>query len=73
MEDGPSKTYPAPDLENMKEVIKKDRYMKEVYQRELGEDFESFKNGVCTGEVRSGVMHPFDPTLPWPKREKSDV
>ena len=24
MEDGPSKTYPAPDLENMEEVIKKD-------------------------------------------------
>jgi hypothetical protein len=73
VEDGPSKTYPAPDLENMKEVIKKDRYMKEVYQRELGEDFESFKNGVCTGEARSGAMHPFDSTLPWPEREKNDV
>ena len=47
--------------------------MKEVYQRELGEDFESLENGVCTGEARSGAMHPFDSTLPWPEREKNDV
>jgi len=24
-------------------------------------------------EERSGARHPFDPTLPWPKREKKNV
>ena len=51
MDEGPSKTYPAPYLENMKDVLKKDKFMKNVYERELGPDFESFSNGVCTGNT----------------------
>ena len=37
MEEGPAVTYPAPDLENLKEVTKQDKYMKDVYQKELGD------------------------------------
>ena len=52
MEEGPSKTYPAPDLENLEDVIKHDKLMREVYRKELGKDFESLKDGVCTGYVQ---------------------
>ena len=71
MEEDPGKTYPAasvPDLENMEETFKRDQEMKDVYQRELGKDFKSFNNGVCTGEVRYpplGAMSPYE--------EKKDV
>ncbi len=63
MEEGPTVTYPAPDLENLKEVTKQDKYMKDVYQKELGDDFKSYNNGVCTGEVRNpplGAMSPYE-------------
>jgi hypothetical protein len=63
VEEGPAVTYPAPDLENMKETMKQDKFMKKVYQKELGEDFESLKDGVCTGEVRHAPlasMMPFE-------------
>ena len=73
MEEGPKVTMASADPENMKEVNKQDQFMKQVYESELGEDFESFENGVAIGEIRSGAMHPFDPTLPWPKREKKNV
>jgi hypothetical protein len=39
------------DEENLKEVNEQDTYMKDVYQKELGKDFKSFSDGVCTGEV----------------------
>ena len=32
-----------PDEGNLKEVIKKDNFMKKVYKSEFGEDFESFE------------------------------
>ena len=58
-----------PDEENMKEVLKKDKFMKEVYQNELGEDFESFENGVAIGEVRHPPLASMGPFTygPWPK------
>jgi hypothetical protein len=39
-----------PDEGNLEEVIKQDNFMKEVYKKELGKDFESYENGVCTGK-----------------------
>lgn len=51
MEEGPSKTYPAPDLENLEDVIKHDKFMREVYRKELGNLFESLKDGICTGNT----------------------
>jgi hypothetical protein len=58
-----------PDEENMEEVLKKDKFMKEVYQNELGEDFESFENGVAIGEVRHPPLASMGPFTygPWPK------
>jgi hypothetical protein len=43
--------------------------MKEVYQNELGEDFESFENGVAIGEVRHPPLASMGPFTygPWPK------
>jgi hypothetical protein len=61
VEEGPSVTYPAADLENMKEVLKKDKFMKDVYQKELGKDFKSFSDGVCIGEVRYPPYAPMTP------------
>ena len=68
MEEGPAVTYPAPDLEHLREVRKKDKFMKNVYQKELGEDFKSLKDGVCTGEVRHPPLGPMSPF-----EEKEDV
>ena len=51
MEEGPAVTYPAPDLENLEDVIKHDKFMREVYRKELGKDFESFDGGICTGKT----------------------
>ena len=58
-----------PDEENMEEVLKKDKFMKEVYQNELGEDFESFENGVAIGEVIHPPLASMGPFTygPWPK------
>ena len=53
----------TPDEGNLKEVTEQDKFMKDVYQRELGKDFKSFNNGICTGEVRYpplGAMSPFE-------------
>ena len=58
----------TPDEGNLKEVTQQDKFMKDVYQKELGKDFKSFNNGVCTGEVRYpplAAMSPFE--------EKKDV
>jgi hypothetical protein len=51
MEDGPAVTQPYPDPENIKEVIKNDKFMKETYQNELGTMFETFQDGVVTGNT----------------------
>ena len=64
-----------PDEENMEEVLKQDNFMKKVYQSELGEDFESFENGVAVGEIRYPPrmsMSPFEPG-PWPDKGEEDV
>ena len=37
---------------NLEDVIKHDKFMREVYRKELGKDFESLKDGVCTGYVQ---------------------
>jgi hypothetical protein len=76
VEEGPAITYPAPDLEHMKEVAKKDKFMKKVYQNELGEDFESFENGIAIGEIRHSPTAPMSPftSSPWPaKKGEEDV
>ena len=39
------------DEGNLEEVLKQDSYMKEVYKKELGDDFESYDDGVCTGNT----------------------
>ena len=39
-----------PDEGNLEEVVKQDKFMKEVYKKELGDSFESYDNGVCTGK-----------------------
>ena len=73
VEEGPSRTYP--DLENMRATIKKDKFMKEVYQSELGEDFQSMEDGVAIGEIRPvpmAAMSPFEPG-PWPDKGEEDV
>jgi hypothetical protein len=64
-----------PDEENMAEVLKQDNFMKKVYQSELGEDFESFENGVAVGEIRYPPLMAMSPfTLgPWPKKGEEDV
>jgi hypothetical protein len=75
MDEGPSITYPAPDEMNMRDTLKKDKFMKEVYQSELGEDFQSFENGVAVGEIRHppmAAMSPFEPG-PWPDKGEEDV
>ena len=69
MQEGPKVTVPSADPENMKEVNRQDKFMKDVYQQEMGEIFESFNDGVATGEQRMGSTSPFDPTLPWPNRD----
>lgn len=76
MEEGPSKTYPAADLQNLEEVIKQDRFMEKVYKSELGDDFESFENGVAVGEIRNVPLAPMSPFTagPWPDEgEEEDV
>ena len=45
-----------PDEENLKDVVKQDSFMKEVYKKELGDNFESYTNGVCTGMVDKEAM-----------------
>ena len=64
-----------PDEENMEEVLKQDNFMKKVYQNELGEDFESFENGVAIGEIRHSPLAPMTPFThgPWPKKGEEDV
>ena len=60
-----------PDVENMEEVLKKDDFMRKVYESELGEDFQSFEDGVAVGEIRHpplAPMSPFEPG-PWPDKE----
>lgn len=49
------------DEENLREVNEQDTYMKDVYQKELGKDFKSFSDGVCTGEVRYPPYAPITP------------
>ena len=60
-----------PDEGNLKEVLKKDNFMRKVYESELGEDFQSFEDGVAVGEIRPipiplASMSPFT-NAPWPK------
>jgi hypothetical protein len=64
-----------PDEENMEEVLKQDNFMKKVYQSELGEDFESFENGVAVGEIRHSPLAPMSPFTPgpWPEKGEEDV
>jgi len=64
-----------PDVENMEEVLKKDNFMKKVYQSELGDDFESFENGVAVGEIRNVPLAPMSPFTagPWPDEGEKDV
>ena len=64
-----------PDEENMEEVLKQDNFMKKVYQNELGEDFESFENGVAIGQMRHPPLAPMSPFTngPWPKKGEEDV
>ena len=65
-----------PDEENMEEVLKQDKFMKEVYQNELGEDFESFENGVAIGQMRHPPLAPMSPFTSdsWPEKgEEEDV
>ena len=60
-----------PDEGNLKEVIKKDNFMKKVYENELGEDFKSFEDGIAIGEIRHpplAAMSPFD-SGPWPNTD----
>jgi hypothetical protein len=60
-----------PDEGNLKEVLKQDKIMKDIYQNELGEDFESFENGVAIGQIRHtplAPMSPFQNNL-WPETE----
>ena len=76
MEEDPSKTYPAADLQNLEEVIKQDRFMEKVYKSELGDDFESFENGVAVGEIRHPPLGPMSPFTggPWhDEGEEEDV
>ena len=64
-----------PDEENMEEVLKQDKFMKQVYQNELGEDFESFENGVAIGQMRHpplASISPFENNL-WPEKGEEDV
>jgi hypothetical protein len=49
-----------PDEGNLEMVLRQDKIMKETYMAELGEDFETYDNGVCTGVVK----------YPIPKAEK---
>ena len=64
-----------PDEGNMEEVLKQDNFMKKVYQSELGEDFESFENGVAVGEIRHPPTAPMSPFTsgPWPTKGEEDV
>jgi len=39
-----------PDEGNLEEVVKQDEFMKDVYKKELGDSFESYDNGICTGK-----------------------
>ena len=76
MEEGPSKTYPAADLQNLEDVIKQDRFMEKVYKSELGDDSESFENGVAVGEIRRDTpLAPMSPFTagPWPDEGDEDV
>ena len=75
MEEGPSKTYPAADLQNLEDVIKQDRFMEKVYKSELGDDFESFENGVAVGEIRNVPLAPMSTFTagPWPDEGEEDV
>ena len=41
-----------PDEGNLEMVLRHDKYMKDTYKKELGEDFETYDNGVCTGKVK---------------------
>jgi hypothetical protein len=34
-------------------VLRQDKFMKESYIAELGDDFETYNNGVCTGVVKN--------------------
>ena len=58
-----------PDEGNLKEVLKKDNFMRKVYKSEFGEDFESFEDGVAVGEIRHPPLAPMSPFTygPWPK------
>ena len=40
-----------PDEGNLEEVTKQDNFMKEVYKKELGDSFESYDGGICTGKT----------------------
>ena len=51
-----------PDEGNLEAVLRQDKYMKDTYKKELGEDFETYENGVCTGVVK----------YPIPKAEKGE-
>ena len=64
-----------PDEGNLKEVLKKDNFMKKVYKSEFGEDFESFEDGVAIGEIRHAPLAPMSPFTsgPWPDKGEEDV
>ena len=64
-----------PDEGNLKEVLKKDNFMRKVYESELGEDFQSFEDGVAVGEIRHPPLAPMSPFTPgpWPKKGEKDV
>ena len=64
-----------PDEGNLKEVLKKDNFMRKVYKSEFGEDFESFEDGVAVGEIRHSPLAPMSPFTsgPWPDKGEEDV
>ena len=62
-----------PDEGNLKEVLKKDRFMRKVYQSELGKDFQSFEDGVAVGEIRYPPLAPMSPFEPVPDKGEEDV
>ena len=64
-----------PDEGNLKEVLKKDDFMRKVYESELGEDFQSFEDGVAVGEIRHPPLAPMSPFTagPWPDEGEEDV
>jgi hypothetical protein len=57
-----------PDEGNLEEILKQDKFMKEIYKNELGDDFESFENGVAIGKMRHPPLVSFENGI-WPETD----